>query len=409
MRHRAVHSHHLDTPPSLETSAPGTVGNHSRMSERHNHHQHNHHQGEGVRVINAWSLSQAAIYVLSGSSQPLFLQLLRNAGLANAKAQLYMWFYYFGPALVLVPLLWRGDPWPRTIKSLMVKAFGIALFDTMVASLNYAGASMCGPTIFAIIYSSVTVWTAVFSQMCLGRRMNAWQWASVTTVFGGLALTATDSLQLGKAVVQGCALVILGSAMHAMTYILCEAIMTVGEETLSVAQNCGIQATVAATVLGIWQLVYTIPRWQEIIGGPMQEANTTLLGAMVLLLLFSFLNWVHSVTFYETLVHFPGGATSAGVMKGLQAVLVFGLTDLAFCGTTGGEEMCFTKAKFISLVTVVGGVISYGIATQRSQPVVDHGGSVRTPSTDGPGRRQVYESIDSQDHDHDVELEGIKS
>jgi drug/metabolite transporter (DMT)-like permease len=373
------------------------------MNGRQNHQ----HLGEGVRFINAWSLSQAGVYVFSGSSQPLLLQLLRNAGLANARAQLYMWFYYFGPALVMVPLLWRGDPWPRTIKSLMVKAFGIAIFDTIVASMNYAGASMCGPTIFAIIYSSVTVWTAVFSQICLGRKMNAWQWASVVTVFGGLTITANDSLKLGDEVIKGCALVIFGSAMHAMTYILCEAIMTVGEETLSVAQNCGIQATVATIVLGIWQMVYTIPNWEETIGGPMAAANTTVIWATLLLIMFGFLNWVHSVTFYETLVHFPGGATSAGVMKGLQAVLVFVLTDLAFCGKTGGEELCFTRSKFISLVTVVGGVVSYGLATQQKQALADHVGLTRAWSTDSPGRGVFYESIGDQDPD--IEIEAIKS
>lgn len=366
-----------------------------------------HHDDEGHRYINAVSLGQAAGYVLSGSSQPLLLQLLREAGLANAKAQVYMWFYYFGPALVLIPLLWRGDPWPRTIKTLILKAIGISVFDTIAASLNYAGASLAGPTIFAIVYSSVTVWTALFSLIFLGRRINTWQWISVATVFGGLTLTATDSLQLGDGVIRGCALVLFGSAMHAMTYILCEAIMTVGEETLNVPQNCGIQSTVACTVLGIWQLVYTIPNWHETIGGPMEEANTPLTWAIALLVAFAFLNWVHSVTFYETLVHFPGGATSAGVMKGLQAVMVFVLTHLAFCGKTGGEELCFTKTKFISLITVVGGVISYGIATQQKQQQHEEATVVTksaSPSVIAAGRG--YESIETHD---DIEIEAIKS
>jgi drug/metabolite transporter (DMT)-like permease len=362
---------------------------------------HGHHHDEGHRYINAVSLGQAAGYVLSGSSQPLLLQLLRDAGLANPKAQVYMWFYYFGPALVLIPLLWRSDPWPRTIKTLILKAIGIAVFDTIAASLNYAGASLAGPTIFAIVYSSVTVWTAMFSLIFLGRRMNTWQWLSVATVFGGLMLEASDSLQLGGSVIKGCVLVLFGSAMHAMTYILCEAIMTVGEETLNVPQNCGIQSTVACTVLGVWQLVYTLPNWHETIGAPMEEANTPLTWAIALLVAFAFLNWVHSITFYETLVHFPGGATSAGVMKGLQAVVVFLLTHLAFCGRTGGEELCFTKQKFISLITVVGGVVGYGIATQQKQ---QHHAVTAAVIQDGDARG--YESIETHD---DIEIEAIKT
>jgi len=222
-----------------------------------------------------------------------------------------------GPALVLIPLFWRGDPWPRTIKSLTVKACGIAIFDTIVASMNFAGATMCGPTMFAIIYSSVTVWTAVFSQFCLGRRMNVWQWASVVTVFVGLTITAIDSLQLGDEVVKGCTLVVTGSALHALTYIFSEAIMTVGEETLTATQNYGIQSAAGTLMLGIWQVIYTIPNWEETIVGPMVEARTTLLWALSLMVAFGFLSWIHSVTLYETLLLFPGGATSAGIMKGL--------------------------------------------------------------------------------------------
>ena len=89
---------------------------------------------------------------------------------------------------------------------------------------------MAGPTIFAIIYSSVTIWTAIFSQLLLGRRMNLWQWINVVTVFAGLTITATDSVNTGDNVLVGTWLVILGSGMHGLTYVMSEAVMTVTEE-----------------------------------------------------------------------------------------------------------------------------------------------------------------------------------
>ena len=85
----------------------------------------------------------------------------------------------------------------------------------------------------------------------------------------------------------------------------------------------------------------------------------------------------------------------AGVMKGLQAVLVFVFTHFAFCGRTGGAEMCFTQAKFISLITVAGGVIGYGIATQERE------------ASGSRGRSGGYERIEV-DH-HDVEIQPIPS
>lgn len=312
------------------------------------------------------------------------MTLCKDAGLADPNCQLYMLFYYFGPASVIFGLLRvreHNAPWPP--KSAILKACGIALFDIVATSMNYTGASLAGPTIFAIVYSSVTVWTAIFSRIFLGRSINIWQWVGVVTVFGGLTLTAIDSLQLGEDVMYGLVLVVFGSAMHALTYVFCEAIMAIGEETLSILQNCAVQGIVACLAFLVWQIVYTAPRFDEKIWDPMQEAGTTVLQGLGILSVFAVVNLVHSITFYHTLLHFPGGATSAGVMKGLQAVLVFVFTDLAYCGRTGGEEMCFTRAKFMSIVTVVGGVILFGVATQQRQKGVSRPGYERIGAQEG--------------------------
>ena len=225
---------------------------------------------------------------------------------------------------------------------------------------------MAGPTIFAIVYSSVTIWTAVFSQILLGRKMNVWQWVNVITVFAGLAITATDSVNTGENVLKGTTFVIFGSGMHGLTYVMSEAVMTVGEEKLNVLQNNFIQTTVAASLFLIWQLFYTFPHFDEFIWNPMQAAGTTIWYALVILGGFGMSNIVHSMTFFHTLRHFPGGATSAGVMKGMQAVLVFVLTNFFYCNRLGGSEMCFSDTKLVSLVTVCGGVLGYGYATKIS-------------------------------------------
>ena len=68
--------------------------------------------------------------------------------------------------------------------------------------MNYTGSAMAGPTLFAIIYSSVTVWAAVFSRVLLARRMGRLQWTGIVVVFAGLTVTAFDSLPLGGGVLQ---------------------------------------------------------------------------------------------------------------------------------------------------------------------------------------------------------------
>jgi drug/metabolite transporter (DMT)-like permease len=296
------------------------------------------------------------------------MTLLKQFGLANPSAQLYMLFYYAGPALLLISMLrdaaLDASKWPS--RKIVLQAAGIASFDVLAQGLNYTGATMSGPTIFAIVYASVTIWTAVFSRVLLQRSLSCCQWTAVTLVFGGLVITAADSINLGPDVVKGTIIIFVGSCMHAITYVLSEVVM-VGETGLSVSQNAAVQGTSAFGLLLLWQIVYTIPRWHTLVQEPMQMAETHVWSAVLLLLLFASANLIHSYTFYYTVKHYPGGATSAGVMKGLQAVLVFVASHVVYCGRYGGSEMCFSMTKFVSLVTVVGGVLAFSMLTKQER------------------------------------------
>jgi drug/metabolite transporter (DMT)-like permease len=77
--------------------------------------------------------------------------------------------------------------------------------------------------------------------------MNAWQWVNVIVVFAGLTITANDSGNSGNDVLKGTCFIIVGSAMHGLTYVLSEAVMTIGEEKLTVVQNNFVQCLVAAS------------------------------------------------------------------------------------------------------------------------------------------------------------------
>ena len=178
------------------------------------------------------------------------------------------------------------------------------------------------------------------------------------------AITSLDSRAMGREVFTGSTFVVIGSMIHAMTYIASEAVMTKGEDKLSVQANCAIQGIVSCLALFSWQFMYTRPRFNELILEPMEANHTSYLKAICILLSFTFANLIHAVCFFHTLKHFYGGSTSAGVMKGLQAVLVFVFTSFAFCGRFGGEELCFSRVKFTSLVVVVGGVLLFGKATE---------------------------------------------
>lgn len=303
----------------------------------------------------ALTLTLATFYVLSGVTQPLIMALVKSAGLADPRAQMYMFFYYLGPSCVVFFV----DAWPPP--SAFFKTSFIAIFDLAAQAMNYSGTTLAGPTIFAIIYSSVTVWTALFSFIFLKRPLSVGQWWGVSLVFSGLCITGLQSTTIGPSVVQGTLMVFAGSMMHSLTYVMSESIME--NDTVSVKSNCAIQGMVACFAMLFWQFIYTSNHYEEVLSYPLQMAGTTWTQAAIILLSFGVSNFIHAFCFFHTLRFCPGGATSAGVMKGLQAVLVFVFSSMVYCGRLGGSEMCFSIPKFISLVVVVSGVVLFGRAT----------------------------------------------
>mmetsp|Transcript_16078 Transcript_16078/g.24308 ORF Transcript_16078/g.24308 Transcript_16078/m.24308 type:complete len:331 (-) Transcript_16078:183-1175(-) len=301
------------------------------------------------------TLTLATFYILSGVTQPLIMALIKTAGLADPHAQIYMFFYYLGPACVGFFV----DNWPSP--SGFLKTSFIAIFDLIAQAMNYTGTTLAGPTIFAIIYSSVTVWTALFSLIFLKRPLSIGQWWGVCLVFAGLCITGFQSTAVGPLVVQGTFMIFAGSIMHSLTYVMSESIME--NNTVSVKSNCAIQGMVGSTVIFFWQFIYTRYHLEEVLRYPLQLAGTTSTRAATILLLFGVSNFIHAFCFFHTLRFCPGGATSAGVMKGLQAVLVFLFSSIIYCGSVGGAEMCFSIPKLISLIVVVGGVVLFGRET----------------------------------------------
>jgi drug/metabolite transporter (DMT)-like permease len=308
----------------------------------------------------------AIIYILSGATQPLLMTIVKTAGLADPTCQVYMLAYYLGPSMLSL-LVCAGSNHVQVPMIMILKASGIALIDIIAQATNYTGATLAGPTIFAIIYSSVTVWTAIYSRIIFRRKLRMPQWIGIFIVFGGLAITAKNSVSVGPDIFHGAVLVIIGSSLHAMTYVLSEAIMgshsTSSCEKISVEMNCAIQGVIASAVFLLWQIVYTRSHFEDKFFLPMKEAGTSIEKAFMILISLSVSNLVHAYSFFYTLKHFPGGASSAGIMKGVQAVLVFIFSSLIYCGSIGGDEMCFSTVKFISLVIVIGGVLLYSAAT----------------------------------------------
>lgn len=218
-----------------------------------------------------------------------------------------------------------------------------------------------GSSIFAVVYASVTIWSAVLSRLLLQRRLNRWQWLSILSVFCGLALTGLDAKSLGPEVFAGSIMIAAGTILHAVCHTLSELISVRGFR-IPAYLNSSLQGLTGCTIVGTWQLTFTASHWQRI-AGPVEEAGSSWPFCISLLAALALSNFVHAGSFFHLLMKV--GVVSTGVAKALQGVLVFVLSHPLYCKQD--ESQCFSSVKGVSLLIVISGVLAYISATSQRE------------------------------------------
>lgn len=318
--------------------------------------------GKDLHASPASSLGLAATvaaYLASGVSQPLLMTAVRFAGLGDTSCQLYIVPYYVGMSCVGLLTL-CGRERTRWSSLPLHRSAGIALVGLVAQSLNWSGNMLAGSAVFAVVYASVTIWAALLSRLLLGRALSATQWGAVVAVFVGLGLTGMGATADGHQVVLGAGMVCVGAALHALCHVLSEWASTHSRVRIPPHVNCCTQGLTNGAVICLWQSVFTASHWERI-ANPMDEAGTTWAYAGSLLAALAVSNLVHAGTFFHMLTEL--GVVTTGVLKGLQAVLVVGVSHVMFCHRDASQ--CFTPFKGASLVVVVSAVVTYTLATAK--------------------------------------------
>jgi len=220
--------------------------------------------------------------------------------------------------------------------------------------LLYAGSGL-----YIVSYSSVILWTAIFSVVFMGTILSPGQWAAVFMVFGGLCVSAFNSSHSatgGSNVLFGISCTLLGTFFHAVAYVL-------GEKFVKVYKIEGrwlvtIVGAFGAAVLLLWQVIWVIPNWDRLIVEPMAARGSS---AVTVLITFAILvgsGSLHSASYIALLNQ--TGAVATGLLQALRAVAVFIFSALLFCDHA--PEQCITFTKGISAAVVVSGVFLYAIS-----------------------------------------------
>lgn len=85
----------------------------------------------------------------------------------------------------------------------------------------------CGSGLFQVAFSSVAIFSAVYSRIFLKTNVSAIQWLGIAIVTSGLIVSPLSSNSQGKSPVTGILLTLLGAQFYSISYIVNEAITVV--------------------------------------------------------------------------------------------------------------------------------------------------------------------------------------
>jgi drug/metabolite transporter (DMT)-like permease len=296
------------------------------------------------------------MYTITGVMYPMLIEVLTYNGACEKSTFLFILPTYVG---MMFSFLSNIESL-RTGKVRWARMTAVILIDLCSGILCFTGLVSAGSAIFTVVYSSVTAWTAVFSWLFFGRELHYMQWSGVCLVMLGLvgsslgsgSFGATDSEDVGI----GILMILVGSMFHSLYYIVSESILK-DDNPIAPEFLGSFQGLFGTVVFGLWQLLYTAPRWDVLITDEIAAHHGSVTQICVAYAGLIVVNFVHGVCLFHMLK--TVGSTTTGVLKGIISVLVFVFSHYAFCSLQ--QSQCFNYAKGASLAVVVVGVLCYSV------------------------------------------------
>ena len=295
-----------------------------------------------------------ATFVLSGISSPLIVELIRaNGG------------YFKYTMLIALPLcIGQSCAIFTNWKSLFVGVIRwryiilISVLDSVSYAFNMHGFIYAGSVTYTIVHTSLTVYTAAFSVLFFEVEVNRIQSIGVITTVLGLIVAIINAERDGSEVLYGAILILIGTLIHSLTYIVSEYILVRVEDAISPELLCTISGLFPAVFYAIWQLLYTLPNYQVVVVDSIEAAHGSETVVIICYVLLAVAAFIHSTLFYY-LIHKLGSPLTSS-SKIIQSLIIFVSSHFAFCPTR--KSQCLTTSKTISFALVLGGIVLYSFS-----------------------------------------------
>lgn len=305
--------------------------------------------------------------------QPLLVDVIKFNGGANASTFSILIPHYY--SMVMVGLL----PTKRSLgecdwrKGLLVSSLDIINQLLKKAGLIYAGAA-----VYIVVDSSSLVWTAVWSNIILKRKLSRTQWLAILVITLGVSLKGCQlNITFKDEEFLGVFLILFSSVLMGLTFVLNEKFMR-GSEPVEGPNLVCMMGICSSAIVTIWTVFWTLPHFDEVVMQPIIDKGGSLHTVASCSLWLFISGWIHSGTLWYLMSSF--GAVSTGILKGLKVALVFVISHFLFCEIQPSQ--CLNMWTAASAFTCVVGVVLYSLAVPPKAP--KGAGKLPTKQEDSP-------------------------
>ena len=181
----------------------------------------------------------------------------------------------------------------------------LVTFTELISSiLTFHGLTDAGSAIFTVAYCSVTIFTAFFASIFLGRKLCMMQWMGIFTVTFGLTIVLIGSEHEGTKVTYGIVLILLGALLHSLSYVISEYLLIVSDDPIAPEYLCTLLGLLSGSINIIWQIIYTIPRFDVLVTDKILQHHGNAQVVSVVYLLLIWIAFTNSASFYTIIGRF---------------------------------------------------------------------------------------------------------
>ena len=333
------------------------------------------------------------VYVATGILQPTVIDFLR---IHNCLGRKWLLLPTLANTLgmALCGLLVSSHQW-QTFQSFLKSNARLRQCILLTATVDLisgmcltGGIMLTGGAVFVVLYNSCPAWTAILSRTLLKKHLTWMQVSGVLLVCIGILInvwgsqhqahTQEDMMEkrsqdLGAPykILVGSVIVLVGSLLHSLMFVMSEwslrsSLETSGDDEIVSGEiwSCCL-GSLESIFMSIWVIVgislYGLndQNMDEDSVGTNNNVSSFLKGFFALVVI----DTIHAAAFFSLLKKL--GAVPSALLKGVQTIAVVGISAMAFCGTE--ESQCLTSMKAISIVTVLSGVICYGLGSNKDK------------------------------------------